>query len=94
MHYLNQLAALDKAKFEHESIDWKIVTSEECKRKHDFKNSEPAVKLIIQTQPDHSVLQAPADDLSLERLETWVTLNYVQVSMSWGRRANSLLQTG
>jgi len=48
MHHLNLLASFDKQKNEHEPLGWKIVTSKECKQKHDFENvDEPAVKLYI-----------------------------------------------
>jgi len=78
MHQLNLLASFDKQKNEHEPLGWKIVTSKECKQKHDFENvDEPAVKLYIHSEFKPAKLQAPDDDLSFEKLATWVTIKYV-----------------
>jgi len=56
-------------------------------RKMGFEDVEnPAVMLIYNQHLEHVRLQAPQDDLSFERLVTWINIKYVQSSMKFTRR--------
>lgn len=70
-----------------------MIEDPKCAEKHNFDPENPALSLYIHSQFKEFRLQGPNDNLSLEYLMGWLSVKYVQVRLSWGKRAAYLMES-
>lgn len=75
MAHIQQVASFDRFTNPSEPITFYFNTEPECKERRMFAPDEPAVALYVHAEVLPFTLQSPDDDLSFERLVTWISVS-------------------
>lgn len=92
MAHIQQMASADRFIHPEEPITFYFNTDPQCKKDRMFAPDEPAVALYCHSEVLPFTLQAPDDDLSFERLVSWISISITQFSLKWGSRSHSLIE--
>jgi len=88
LEHLNMVASFDKQNNPNEQVRFFAVHDPECAKKLGIENvAEPAIRLYMHKNFRPFTIQGKEEDMSFERLVTWITMKYVQTNLDWGDRA-------